>query len=97
MSNEELKLVKILKTSEISAGCENKDCDSCNPVENGSICVYLYLAKVLIHEGVVVPILCKDCGSYDPELGICKIRHDSWGGPLERGPHDWCSDGGVKS
>lgn len=91
MSTEMERLVNILRSAHKE--CKSGDCHSCETYGNGSDCVYIFLARHLIREGVVIPVLCKDCSSYDPELGICKIRYDSWGNVLERGPHDWCSDG----
>lgn len=53
------------------------------------------IAEHLIGNGVVVPVLCKDCTRFKD--GYCTIRKDSWGGALERGGHDFCSDGERKS
>lgn len=67
------------------------DCAVCTQND----CTYKVIAQALINEGVVKPIFCKECVQFDPELGICKIRYDSYGSILERGPHDWCSDGST--
>lgn len=79
---------KILRVIKNAVGCTEM-CAQCK-----KDCEYKVIAKALIEEGAVIPVLCKDCAQFDPELGICKIRYDSYGSILERGPHDWCSDGG---
>ena len=81
---------KILTIIKKTVGC-TKNCAQCDK----QMCEYKTLAKELIEEGAVVPVLCKDCAQFDSELGICKIRYDSYGSVLERGPHDWCSDGST--
>lgn len=52
------------------------------------------IAEHLIGKGVVVPVRCKDCKRFKD--GYCMIRKDSWGGALERGEYDFCSDGERK-
>ena len=78
---------KILTIIKSTVNC-TEDCASCTK----SDCQYKAIARALINEGVINPVLCKECTLFDPDLGICKIRHDSYGSALERGPHDWCSD-----
>lgn len=82
-------VTKILNIIKEAVNCA-ADCTNCS---EKSTCQYKTIANTLIQEGVILPVLCKDCAQFDPELGICKIRYDSWGCVLERGPHDWCSDG----
>lgn len=83
---------KILGIIKESMGCQH-DCSNCMEHD---VCEYAPISKALIDAGVVIPVLCKECAQFDPDLGICKIRHDSYGNVLERGPHDWCSDGNRK-
>ena len=83
------KILDIVKNSV----CFETDCKKCL---KSPACEYKIIAKALEDAGAVVPILCKDCKQFDPDLGICKIRYDSWSSVLERGPHDWCSDGDRK-
>lgn len=92
MTNEQKKIVDILNTARRDCRYQD-DCDKCPYVKYGANCLQAMMADRLINAGVVIPTLCGNCSDYDPELGICKIRYDSWGGKLERGQHDFCSDG----
>ena len=83
---------KILVVIKKAVGCTEL-CSQCDKTE----CEYKVIAKALIEEGGVIPVLCKDCKQFDSDLGICKIRYDSWGSVLERVPHDWCSDGDTNN
>lgn len=87
MSENISKILTIIKNT---AHCKT-DCADCSKKGN---CEYKLIAKALIEEGAVIPVLCKECTQFDPELAICRIRYDSYGSVLERGLHDWCSDGG---
>lgn len=83
------KILDIIK----GTSCRGNNCKEC---PKSLVCEYKIIAKALEDSGVVIPVLCKNCKQFDTDLGICKIRHDSWGNALERGPHDWCSDGDRK-
>ena len=83
---------KILNIIKKTVNC-TVDCTNCPDV---GACQYKNIANTLIQEGVILPVLCQNCAQFDPDLGICKIRHDSYGSVLERGPHDWCSDANRK-
>lgn len=83
MSNNTAKLFEIIKNT-------SKCTDECSGCQKK--CEYKAIAKALADAGAIIPVLCKECTLFDPDLGICKIRHDSYGSVMERGPHDWCSD-----
>ena len=93
MNRETERFINILKSS--NSGCK-EDCATCEKYNDISKCENMVLATKLINAGAAIPILCKQCGNYMPEAHMCKIRKNSWGGPLSRGPHDYCSDGTPK-
>ena len=93
MTNEIEKFVNIFKSSSVEC---KEDCTTCEKHNDVNRCKNMSLAVTLINSGVVIPVLCEQCGNYAPRTHTCKIKKDSWGCPLNRGPHDYCSDGTPK-
>lgn len=48
---------------------------------------------MLIENGVVIPVRCKQCKYYDPKELECTIKFDSDGERLAMASHHYCSDG----
>lgn len=63
MTDQE-KLTDLIREAHKECKAQN-DCHVCEVYGNGSDCVYMLIANRLIANGVKIPVMCKDCESWD--------------------------------